>query len=128
MRRKSTRWFADRTGASSGAACDSMPHSSGDRVMNGMHGVLHRVQGPVNPLLTDACVPCKDDCTSCKITGMASRRNGLEEAGRWLRRARERRGYRTAADFARALQVDQSLVSRYERGLSAVGDERAEQI
>ena len=59
---------------------------------------------------------------------MTSRRSGLEEAGRWLRRARERRGYRTAADFARVLQVDQSLVSRYERGISAVGDERAEQI
>lgn len=59
---------------------------------------------------------------------MPSRRDGLEEAGRWLRRARERRGYRTAVDFARALQVDQSLVSRYERGISAVSDERAEQI
>ncbi len=59
---------------------------------------------------------------------MASRRDGLEAAGRWLRQARERRGYRTAADFARVLQVDQSLVSRYERGISAVGDERAEQI
>jgi transcriptional regulator with XRE-family HTH domain len=59
---------------------------------------------------------------------MASRRDQLEAAGRWLRRARERRGYQTAADFARALQVDQSLVSRYERGISAVGDERAEQI
>jgi len=59
---------------------------------------------------------------------MASRRDQLEAAGRWLRGARERRGYQTAADFARALQVDQSLISRYERGLSAVGDERAEQI
>jgi transcriptional regulator with XRE-family HTH domain len=59
---------------------------------------------------------------------MVSKRDRLEAAGRWLRGARERRGYRTAADFARALQVDQSLVSRYERGVSAVGDERAEQI
>ena len=59
---------------------------------------------------------------------MANNRDRLEAAGRWLRGARERRGYRTAADFARALQVDQSLVSRYERGISAVGDERAEQI
>lgn len=59
---------------------------------------------------------------------MASKRDRLEAAGRWLRDARERRGYATAADFARALRVDQSLVSRYERGLSAVGDERAEQI
>jgi transcriptional regulator with XRE-family HTH domain len=59
---------------------------------------------------------------------MASRRDRLEAAGRWLRHARERHGYQTAADFARALQVDQSLVSRYERGISAVGDERAEQI
>lgn len=59
---------------------------------------------------------------------METKRDRLEAAGRWLRGARERRGYRTAADFARALQVDQSLVSRYERGLSAVGDERAEQI
>jgi transcriptional regulator with XRE-family HTH domain len=59
---------------------------------------------------------------------MATRRDRLEAAGRWLHRARERRGYRTAADFARALQVDQSLISRYERGISEVGDERAEQI
>jgi transcriptional regulator with XRE-family HTH domain len=59
---------------------------------------------------------------------MASRRDELEAAGRWLRGVRERRGYQTAADFARALQVDQSLVSRYERGISAIGDERAEQI
>jgi transcriptional regulator with XRE-family HTH domain len=59
---------------------------------------------------------------------MVSRRDRLEAAGRWLRRARERRGYQTAADFARALQVDQSLISRYERGISAVSDERAEQI
>lgn len=59
---------------------------------------------------------------------MASKRDRLEGAGRWLRDARERRGFPTAADFARALRVDQSLVSRYERGLSAVGDERAEQI
>jgi transcriptional regulator with XRE-family HTH domain len=59
---------------------------------------------------------------------MATKRDRLEAAGRWLRDARERRGYATAADFARALRVDQSLVSRYERGLSAVGDERAEQI
>jgi transcriptional regulator with XRE-family HTH domain len=59
---------------------------------------------------------------------MASRRDQLEAAGHWLRGARELRGYQTAVDFARALQVDQSLISRYERGLSAVGDERAEQI
>jgi transcriptional regulator with XRE-family HTH domain len=65
---------------------------------------------------------------SCKIIDMASRRDRLEAAGHWLRRVREQRGYRTAADFARALRVDQSLISRYERGISEVGDERAEQI
>jgi transcriptional regulator with XRE-family HTH domain len=59
---------------------------------------------------------------------MATRRDRLEAGGRWLRRAREQRGYRTAAEFARALRVDQSLISRYERGISEVGDERAEQI
>lgn len=75
-----------------------------------------------------ACVRCTGACASCKIAAMVSRRDRLEAAGRWLRRARERRGYHTAADFARALQVDQSLISRYERGISAVGDERAEQI
>lgn len=79
-------------------------------------------------LWAGACVPCMDNCASCKIADMTSRRDQREAAGRWLRRARERRGYRTAADFARALRVDQSLVSRYERGISAVGDERAEQI
>lgn len=59
---------------------------------------------------------------------MVSKHDRLEAAGRWLRRARERRGYQTAADFARALHVDQSLISRYERGINEVGDERAEQI
>jgi transcriptional regulator with XRE-family HTH domain len=96
--------------------------------MNDMHEVLHREQGAVNQTMKDACVACTGDCASCKIMDMASRRDRLEAAGCWLRRARERRGYHTAADFARVLQVDQSLVSRYERGISAVGDERAEQI
>lgn len=73
-------------------------------------------------------MPCMTPCRPCKIADMATKHDRLEAAGRWLRDARERRGYATAADFARALQVDQSLVSRYERGLSAVGDERAEQI
>jgi transcriptional regulator with XRE-family HTH domain len=59
---------------------------------------------------------------------MVSKRDRLEAAGRWLRGARERRGYQTAADFSRALHVDQSLISRYERGINEVGDERAEQI
>lgn len=103
------------------------PHSHRGSV-NGMHGALHLAHGAVNRIGAMSCVACRDNCAACKITGMASRRDRLEAAGGWLRRARERRGYRTAADFARALQVDQSLISRYERGISEVGDERAEQI
>lgn len=57
-----------------------------------------------------------------------SRRAHLPAAGLWLREARTRRGFRTAADFARTLGIDKSLVSNYERGVNAVDDERAEQI
>jgi len=115
----------------SGAVCGSwirFPYSLASMLMNDMHEALHLEQGAVNQPTEEACAACIGNCASCKITDMASRRDQLEAAGHWLRGVRERRGYRTAADFARALQVDQSLISRYERGISAVGDERAEQI
>jgi transcriptional regulator with XRE-family HTH domain len=116
---------ASRTVAGSSGRFPYSPYST---LMNDMHEALHHVQGTVNRNHRQTCAACTGGCASCKIAGMASRRDQLEEAGRWLRDARERRGHRTAADFARALDVDQSLVSRYERGISAVGDERAEQI
>ncbi|MEV4671016.1 helix-turn-helix transcriptional regulator [Actinomadura sp. NPDC049382] len=50
------------------------------------------------------------------------------EAGRWLRTERERAGFATLNQFARALGIDQSQVSRYELGTSAVSDDRAEKI
>lgn len=56
------------------------------------------------------------------------RRTVLEDAGRWLRKQRERRGFETAGEFARTIGIDPSQLSRYERGISAVPDERAEQI
>lgn len=59
---------------------------------------------------------------------MTSKRERLEDAGRWLKKAREDRGFSTATTFAAALGVNQSMVSRYERGMSEVEDERAEQI
>lgn len=59
---------------------------------------------------------------------MISKRERLEQAGQWLRQAREDRGFSTATAFAAALGVNQSMVSRYERGGSEVEDERAEQI
>jgi transcriptional regulator with XRE-family HTH domain len=57
-----------------------------------------------------------------------SKRERLERAGLWLKAAREERGFSTATAFALALGVNQSMVSRYERGSSEVEDERAEQI
>jgi transcriptional regulator with XRE-family HTH domain len=51
-----------------------------------------------------------------------------EEAGRWLREQRRRRGFETVGAFARALGVDPSRVSNYERGDSRVPDTRADQI
>lgn len=65
---------------------------------------------------------------TCKTQDVSSKREQLESAGEWLRRTREKRGYKTLAEFARALGVDQSLVSRYERGASEVSTERAERI
>jgi transcriptional regulator with XRE-family HTH domain len=59
---------------------------------------------------------------------MTSKRQRQEEAGRWLRRERERRGLRTAGALARLMGVSDSLVSRIETGHSAVTNERAEQI
>lgn len=50
------------------------------------------------------------------------------EAGAWLRRERELRGWRTAKSFAAALGVDPSQISNYERGVNAIDDERAAQI
>lgn len=49
-------------------------------------------------------------------------------AGAWLKARREEHGFRTAASFARALGVDPSMVSNYERGANAIDDERAAQI
>jgi transcriptional regulator with XRE-family HTH domain len=51
-----------------------------------------------------------------------------QEAGRWLREQRRRRGFETVGAFARALGVDPSRVSNYERGDGRVPDERADQI
>jgi len=59
---------------------------------------------------------------------MTSKRQQQEEAGRWLRRERERRGLRTAGALARRMGVSDSLVSRIETGATAATDERAEQI
>ncbi|HEY9373055.1 helix-turn-helix transcriptional regulator [Streptomyces sp.] len=59
---------------------------------------------------------------------MTSKRQQLEEAGRWLRRERERRGLGTAGALARRMGVSDSLISRIETGATAVTDERAEQI
>lgn len=50
------------------------------------------------------------------------------QAGLWLRRARTSHGFESAGELARALEVDPSVVSRYERGLGGVPDDRAEQI
>ncbi|MFB4312878.1 helix-turn-helix domain-containing protein [Actinomadura sp. 21ATH] len=51
-----------------------------------------------------------------------------EQAGRWLREQRRRRGYETAGAFARALGVDTSRVTVYERGQARVPDDRADDI
>ncbi|GGV33873.1 hypothetical protein GCM10010182_67100 [Actinomadura cremea] len=59
---------------------------------------------------------------------MTSKRQQQEEAGRWLRKARERRGLQTAGALARRMGVSDSLISRIETGATAVTDERAEQI
>lgn len=59
---------------------------------------------------------------------MTSKRQRQEEAGRWLRRERERRGLRTTGALARRMGVSDSLVSRLETGSSAATDERAQQI
>lgn len=59
---------------------------------------------------------------------MTSKRQQQEAAGLWLRSARERRGFQTAGALARRMGVSGSLISRYETGISAVSDERAEQI
>lgn len=67
-------------------------------------------------------------CISCNAWVMTSKRQQQEAAGRWLREARERRGYRTAGALARRMGVSDSLISRYETGVSSVSDDRAEQI
>lgn len=59
---------------------------------------------------------------------MPSKRERQEAAGRWLRAARERGGYRTADAFARRIEVSASLLSRYETGITGVSDEMAERI
>lgn len=65
---------------------------------------------------------------ACNPWGVSSKREQQEVAGRWLRQARERRGFATVGALARRLGVSESLVSRYETGLSSISDERAEQI
>lgn len=66
----------------------------------------------------------------CDTVGMTSEdpRERRAKAGQWLRDQRQRRGYRTAAEFARALGIDKGLVSNYETGRSEVPDDRAERI
>jgi transcriptional regulator with XRE-family HTH domain len=61
---------------------------------------------------------------------MAAQQNRVtrQEAGRWLRDERRRRGYETVGALARALQVDPSRISQYETGNARVPDERATQI
>lgn len=56
------------------------------------------------------------------------KRDRLIKAGQWLRDQRQRRGFRSAAEFARALGIDKGLVSNYETGRSEVPDDRAERI
>lgn len=65
---------------------------------------------------------------ACNTRCVSRKRERQEAAGRWLRDHREQRGYKTIGQFARALGVDQSMISRYERGVSEIDDERAEQI
>ena len=67
---------------------------------------------------------------SCDTVGMSSEdpRERRARAGQWLRDQRQRRGYRTAAEFARALGIDKGLVSNYEVGRSDVPDDRANRI
>jgi len=65
---------------------------------------------------------------TCKTGLVTSKREQQEAAGRWLRQARERKGFATAAALAQRMGVSVSLVSRYETGLSAISDERAQQI
>lgn len=52
------------------------------------------------------------------------RRARLPEAGRWLQEQRKPL-YPTAVGFARALGIDPSMVSNYERGINSIDDERA---
>lgn len=65
---------------------------------------------------------------TCNTWCVSSKREQQEAAGRWLRQARDRRGLTTAGMLARRMDVSVSLISRYETGMSAVSDERAEQI
>lgn len=67
-------------------------------------------------------------CMPCNAQTMTSKRQRQEEAGRWLRRERERRGLHTAGALARRMGVSDSLISRIETGATSVTDERAEQI
>lgn len=65
---------------------------------------------------------------ACNAQPMTSKRQRQEEAGRWLRRERERRGLQTAGALARRIGVSDSLISRIETGATSATDERAEQI
>lgn len=66
-------------------------------------------------------------CNTCGVNRDA-RRERLIAAGQWLRDQRQRRGFPTAAEFARRLDIDRAVLSNYERGVNAIDDERAEQI
>src|SRR5690625_185474 len=52
----------------------------------------------------------------------------LNERGAWLREARIEAGYTVQADFARALDIDKSLLSNYETGKSRPSDGIAARI
>lgn len=51
-----------------------------------------------------------------------------DERGTWLREARTRAGYPVQADFARAMDIDKTLLSNYETGKTRPSDESAERI
>jgi transcriptional regulator with XRE-family HTH domain len=66
-------------------------------------------------------------CAVCNPQDMDANERRVA-AGTWLREQRTQRGFKTAGEFARALEVDPSRVSAYENDRSLVPDDRAEQI
>lgn len=65
---------------------------------------------------------------ACKTGDVTSQSDDRESPGKWLRRTRVRLGFQTLGEFAHALKIDQSQVSRYERDRSVVPDDKAERI